>query len=71
MARLALTVSFAKTRLTIRARPIPRARPRPITSPARGIIPIGLPVLISNCSNNYGPYQFPEKLIPADDPERR
>lgn len=24
----------------------------------------GLPVLISNCSNNYGPYQLPEKLIP-------
>ena len=24
----------------------------------------GLPVTISNCSNNYGPYQFPEKLIP-------
>lgn len=24
----------------------------------------GLPVIISNCSNNYGPYQFPEKLIP-------
>lgn len=24
----------------------------------------GLPVLISHCSNNYGPYQFPEKLIP-------
>ncbi len=24
----------------------------------------GLPVLVSNCSNNYGPYQFPEKLIP-------
>lgn len=24
----------------------------------------GLPVLISNCSNNYGPYHFPEKLIP-------
>lgn len=24
----------------------------------------GLPVKISNCSNNYGPYQFPEKLIP-------
>jgi dTDP-glucose 4,6-dehydratase len=23
-----------------------------------------LPVLITNCSNNYGPYQFPEKLIP-------
>ena len=30
----------------------------------------GLPVTISNCSNNYGPYQFPEKLIPLDDPER-
>lgn len=25
----------------------------------------GLPVLTSNCSNNYGPYQFPEKLIPV------
>ena len=24
----------------------------------------GLPVLLTNCSNNYGPYQFPEKLIP-------
>ena len=24
-----------------------------------------LPVLITNCSNNYGPYQFPEKLIPV------
>jgi dTDP-glucose 4,6-dehydratase len=24
----------------------------------------GLPVVTSNCSNNYGPYQFPEKLIP-------
>jgi dTDP-glucose 4,6-dehydratase len=24
----------------------------------------GLPVVTTNCSNNYGPYQFPEKLIP-------
>ena len=24
----------------------------------------GLPVVVSNCSNNYGPYHFPEKLIP-------
>ena len=24
----------------------------------------GLPAMVSNCSNNYGPYQFPEKLIP-------
>jgi len=28
------------------------------------MITYGLPVIISNCSNNYGPYQFPEKLIP-------
>jgi len=25
----------------------------------------GLPVLVTNCSNNYGPYHFPEKLIPV------
>ena len=25
----------------------------------------GFPVLVTNCSNNYGPYQFPEKLIPV------
>src|SRR3546814_8636251 len=24
----------------------------------------GLPVLVTNCSNNYGPYHFPEKLVP-------
>lgn len=24
----------------------------------------GLPIIITNCSNNYGSYQFPEKLIP-------
>lgn len=24
----------------------------------------GLPVMVTNCSNNYGPYQFPEKLLP-------
>src|SRR4029077_17676299 len=24
----------------------------------------GLPTLVTNCSNNYGPYQFPEKLMP-------
>ena len=26
----------------------------------------GIPTLITNCSNNYGPYQFPEKLIPLN-----
>ncbi|MEM8678274.1 MAG: dTDP-glucose 4,6-dehydratase [Planctomycetota bacterium] len=25
----------------------------------------GLPMLVTNCSNNYGPYQFPEKLVPV------
>ena len=25
----------------------------------------GLPIIITNCSNNYGPYQYPEKLIPT------
>src|SRR6202008_815649 len=29
-----------------------------------GFHPYGPPTLITNCSNNYGPYQFPEKLIP-------
>ena len=30
----------------------------------------GLPTLTTNCSNNYGPYQFPGKADPADDPQR-
>ena len=30
----------------------------------------GLPVLVTNCSNNYGPYQFPGKTDPVDDPQR-
>ena len=30
----------------------------------------GLPTLLTNCSNNYGPYHFPEKLIPLDDHQR-
>ena len=25
----------------------------------------GLPVVVTNCSNNFGPFQFPEKLIPV------
>ncbi len=25
----------------------------------------GLPVVLTNCSNNYGPYHFPEKLVPV------
>ncbi len=29
----------------------------------------GMPVNITRCSNNYGPYQFPGKAYPADDPQ--
>ena len=64
MGRLAMKVCSPRTRPTIRARLIPRQRPRPTTSPRRGSEPIGLPIVVSNCSNNYGPYHFPEKLIP-------
>jgi dTDP-glucose 4,6-dehydratase len=39
-----------------------RRRPRIIWP---GVLPhLGRPVLTTNCSNNYGPFQFPEKLIP-------
>ena len=34
------------------------------TDEVYGDLPYGLPVTISRCSNNYGPYHFPEKLIP-------
>ena len=51
-------------RLTGRTRPMPRPRRPPIISSAPGTQTYGLPVVISNCSNNFGPYQFPEKLIP-------
>src|SRR4029453_6725148 len=30
-----------------------------------------LPITITNCANNYGPYQFPEKVIPCYPPEAR
>gem|GEM_PF-1842626 len=35
-----------------------------LASLSRLLLFFGLPVLVTNCSNNYGPYQFPEKLIP-------
>ena len=50
--------------LTRRIRRTRRPRPPRITSCGRITHTYGLPVLITNCSNNYGPYQFPEKLIP-------
>ena len=53
-----------RRRPTRRTRPIRRARPRPTTWSGRWHHTYDLPVLVTNCSNNYGPYQFPEKLIP-------
>jgi dTDP-glucose 4,6-dehydratase len=52
-----------KTPMTQEA-PILLPKPVPITSSGHTIIPMAFPVNHFNCSNNYGPYQFPEKLIP-------
>ena len=54
----------ARRRPTRRTRRTRRARRRRITWCAPSFHTYGLPVLITNCSNNYGPFQFPEKLIP-------
>ncbi len=56
--------SSTKRRPTRRTRPTPRARPARTISSAPISTPTACPSLITNCSNNYGPYQFPEKLIP-------
>ena len=53
-----------RRRRSARARPIRRRRPAPITWCAPSSRPTSFPTLITRCSNNYGPYQFPEKLIP-------
>ena len=53
-----------RTRPTIRARPILRRKRRRTISCRAWHHTFGLPTLVSNCSNNYGPYHFPEKLIP-------
>ena len=53
-----------------RRRPMPRDSPYSASKAAADHFvrayhhTYGLPVLMTNCSNNYGPYQFPEKLIP-------
>ncbi len=48
-----------------RAAPIrPARQPRTIWC-APGHETYGLPVVLTNCSNNYGPYHFPEKLVPV------
>ena len=44
--------------------PMPRRKRPPTISCAPGTRPSACPTVLSNCSNNYGPYHFPEKLIP-------
>ena len=56
--------SSPKRRRMRRTRRTPPARRRPTTWCAPTCITYGLPTLITNCSNNYGPFQHPEKLIP-------
>ena len=59
-----------------RRRPTSRTRPiRPSKAASDHLVrawhhTYGLPIVLSNCSNNYGPYHFPEKLIPLHDPQR-
>ena len=53
-----------KTRRTGRARRTTRRRHRPTTTSRAYHETFGVPITISNCSNNYGPYQFPEKVVP-------
>ena len=63
LARARMATS-PRPRRTPRAHRTRRARRRPITSCAPGITRTACPTVTTNCSNNYGPYQFPEKLIP-------
>ena len=55
---------FAKPTLIPRGRPTRHPRPLPTISCGRTTIPTACRRLITNSSNNFGPYQFPEKLIP-------
>lgn len=45
-------------------RPMQQARHHLTISFTRGTATVGPPVIITNCSNKFGAYQFPEKLIP-------
>ena len=47
-----------------RAAPTPPARPAATGSPTPTATTYGLPVVVTRCSNNYGPRQYPEKLVP-------
>ncbi|WP_244649571.1 dTDP-glucose 4,6-dehydratase [Neoaquamicrobium sediminum] len=58
------TVCLPRRRPTHPHRRIQPPRRLPTISYALGNKTYGLPIVLSNCSNNYGPYHFPEKLIP-------
>ena len=64
LARSARMLNSVSRRRTLRT--VPMRRPRPLSDHLVRAYhhTYGLPVLTTNCSNNYGPYQFPEKLIP-------
>ena len=49
---------------TTRVRPTQLPKPLLTISCGPGTTTYGLPIKLSNCSNNYGPNHFPEKLIP-------
>ena len=63
-ARSAPTGCSARRRRTRRTRRTRRARPSADHLVRAYSTPTACRSLITNCSNNYGPYQFPEKLIP-------
>ena len=64
LARARPIPPFRNPRRTVPIRPTPRARRRATIWCAPSSRPTAMPALITNCSNNYGPYQHPEKLIP-------
>ena len=65
MVRSARPDFSPRPRLTRRTRRIPPARRRRDFLVRAYHHTYGLPTVITNCSNNYGPFQFPEKLIPV------
>ena len=64
MARSAPTGCSPRQPPTHRTRPTPPPRPHQIIWCAPGARLTACRRLVTNCSNNYGPYHFPEKLIP-------
>ena len=64
MDHLVLMVSFLKTHPMLPSSPYSASKAGSDHLVRAWNKTYDLPVLITNCSNNYGPYQFPEKLIP-------